>query len=124
MSLCILLFLLTGVALAEKKQLTIAVAAEDTEITSRICKVAARAPYFLFFDNQDNLLQTVKNPYVYTSGSAGPKAAGFLIEKKVDLIIAGRFGHKMQNALKPNKVQMVEQQGRVIDAVKEQNHGQ
>ncbi len=118
------LLLLAGTVSAGEDQLQIAVAAESTELTAMISKVAARAPYFLIFDQQNNLLQTLKNPSADVSGGAGPKAAAFLAEKKVSLVIAGQFGRKMQDALKSFKIQTVVRQGRVIDAVKEHNHAQ
>ncbi len=119
-----LLLLLSKPALAQKDEFIIVVAAEGTEITSQISKVAARAPYFLFFDKQNNLLQAEANPYGNAAGRAGPKAAIFLAEKKINLIIAEQFGHKMLDALKHHTIETVERHGSVIDAVKEQNHEQ
>jgi len=118
------LFFLTGSAMAGEEQLKIAVASEGEEIASEISKVAARAPYFLFFDKQNNLLETIKNPYNNASGGAGPKAADFLAEKNVTLVIAGQFGRKMLKTLHSHEIKNVEFQGRAIDAVKEQNHAQ
>ena len=119
-----LLLLLSKPALAQKDAFIIVVSAEGTEITSQISKVAARAPYFLFFDKQNNLLQVEANPYGNAAGGAGPKAAIFLAEKKVNLIIAEQFGHKMLDALKQHTIETVKRDGSVIDAVKEQNYGQ
>ena len=119
-----LLLLLSKPALAQKDAFIIVVAAEGIEITSQISKVAARAPYFLFFDEQNNLLQIEVNPYGNAAGGAGPKAALFLAEKKINLIIAEQFGHKMLDALKQQTIETVKRHGSVIDAVKEQNHGQ
>ncbi len=119
-----LLLLLSKPALAQKDEFIIAVAAEGTEITSQISNVAARAPYFLFLDKQNNLLQAEANPFGNATGGAGPKSAVFLAEKKVNLIIAGQFGHKMLDALKQHTIEPVERHGSVIDAVKEQNHEQ
>lgn len=119
-----LLLFLSKPVLAQNDEFIIVVAAEGTEITSQISKVAARAPYFLFFDKQNNLLQVEANPYGSAAGGAGPKAALFLAEKKINLIIAEQFGHKMLDALKQHTIETVERGGSVIDAVKEQNHGQ
>jgi predicted Fe-Mo cluster-binding NifX family protein len=109
---------------AVENQRLIAVAAESTELTSQISKVAARAPYFLIFDGENNLLQTTQNPHMDAAGGAGPKTAALLAEKKVSYVIAGQFGNKMLNALHSSKIETVEKQGHVIDAVKEQNHEQ
>ena len=119
-----LLLLSAGITIAEENQLIIAVAAEDRAITSRISAVAARAHYFHFFDKQANLLQTLQNPYADAGGGAGPKAADFLIKNKAGIILAGKFGKKMENAHKAGNIQYFERQGVCIDAVKELNHGQ
>ena len=118
------LLMLAGTASAGKNQLLIAVAGEAPEATSQISKVAARSPYFLLFDEQNNLVKAVENPASGASGGAGPSAAAFLVEQKVSLIIAGQFGNKMEAALKSSKIETVQRQGLVIDAVKEQNHAQ
>ncbi|MBU0945388.1 MAG: hypothetical protein KKE53_13150 [Proteobacteria bacterium] len=118
------LLLLAGTATAAEAQLQIAVAAEGTEMTSQISQIAARAPYFLIFDQENKLLQTVENPSTDVRGGAGPRAAALLAEKKVTLVIAGEFGRKMEAALNASQIQTIERQGRVIDAVKEQNHAQ
>ncbi len=121
---CFLMLLSSTISFAEENQYRIVVAGEDRAITSRISKVAARAPYFHFFDKQGNLLQTLQNPYAEAGGGAGPKTAAFLVEKEANLIVAGKFGKKMKNALKADDMQYIERQGVVIDAVKELNHGQ
>ena len=118
------LLMLAGAASAGEKQLLIAVAGESPEPTSQISKVAARAPYFLLFDGQSKLLQTLKNPNTSATGGAGPSTADFLAKHKATLVIAGQFGRKMENALHSSKIQTVERQGRILDAVKEQNHAQ
>lgn len=116
------LLLLAQPAAAREELLQIAVAAEQAEATSKISGVAARAPYFLIFDSHNKLLQTVQNPFADARGGTGPKTAALLGEKKVTLVIAGKFGRKMSAALNASHIQTVEQQGLVIDAVREQNH--
>ena len=122
--LFVFLLMLAGTASAGDKQLLIAVAGESTETTSSVSKVAAREPYFLLFDGQNNFVKAVENPAADASGGAGPSAAAFLAEQKVNLVIAGQFGNKMAAALKSSQIKTVQRQGLVIDAVKEQNHAQ
>ncbi len=122
--LLLFLLMLAGAVSAGEKQLLIAVAGETTETTSQVSKVAARAPYFLFFDGKNTLVKAVENPAAGASRGAGPSAAAFLAEQKVTLVIAGQFGNKMTAALKSSQIKTVQRQGLVIDAVKEQNHAQ
>lgn len=116
------LLLLTGTAMAEEKAFTIAVAADGQNDSSRISIVAARTPFFLIFNKQGRLLEAINNPYVNATDDAGPSAANFLADKKVNAVIAGHFGRKMLAVLITEKIQPVERQGLVVDAVREQTH--
>ena len=105
------------------EEFRIAVASDNQEKTGQISKVAARADYFLIFDRDGNLLETVANPHADVAGGAGPKAAKFLAEKKINLVIAGKIGSKMAAALKSANINYIEKQGIVINEVKGVEHG-
>ena len=64
-----------------------------------------------FFDKDGNLLKTVTNPHARDKGGAGPSTANFLADKNIKIVIAGRFGTKMKNALKAANIQYLEKQG-------------
>ena len=120
----LLVWLLFGsICAAGESELKVAAAADGQEKTSLISMVAARAPYFMIFDKNGHLLETVVNPYTDAESGAGSKTVNFLAEKKVTVIIAGRFGRKMKAALKDTNIKYIEQQGTVIDKVKEVTHG-
>ena len=114
--------LFAGVCVAAESEFRIAVAADGQEKTGQISKVAGRAPYFLIFDKGSNLLETVANPHADAAGGAGPDTANFLAGKKINLVLAGRFGHKMAVALTAANIKFIEQQGIIIDGVKGVNH--
>ena len=55
-----------------------------------VCPVLARAPYFLFaWENQQEILE---NPAAQAQGGAGLKAAQFLVDQEVDVILTPRCG--------------------------------
>lgn len=114
--------LFAGICVAAESEFTIAVAADGQEKTGQISKVAGRAPYFLIFDEGSNLLETVANPHAEATGGAGPDTAKFLAGKKINLVMAGRFGHKMAVALTAANIKFIEQQGIIVDEVKGVNH--
>lgn len=112
------LLLFTGHCIAGGKGFTIAVASDSQEATNKISTVAARAAYFLFFDKDGKLLETVANPHADAAGGAGPSTAAFLADKNIKVVIAGRFGTKMSNALKAANIHYIEKQGIITDEVK------
>jgi len=114
--------LFAGICVAGEMEFTIAVAADGQEKSGQISKVAGRAPYFLIFDKGSNLLETVANPHADAVGGAGPDTAKFLAGKKINLVMAGRFGRKMAAALAAANIKFIEQQGIIIDVVKGVNH--
>ena len=77
----------------------IAVAADAKELAAPVSEVAARCRYFLFFNEQGVLVDTVENPYRTASGGAGGQAADFLAGRNVEVVIAGEFGQNMLDAL-------------------------
>lgn len=117
-----LLLLSTLPSLASDYAGITAVASTGKEVNSQVSKIAARAPYYLFFDEQNQLLGSEKNPHAEADRGAGPKAADYLAGKKVQRVIAGQFGRKMLSRLQYYKIKTVNRQGRVIDAVKEQSN--
>lgn len=116
------LLLLAGHGVAGDEDFTIAVASESPEATGQISTVAARAAYFLFFDKDGDLLEAAVNPYADVAGGAGPRAARFLIDKHIQVVIAGHFGSKMSNALKAENIQYIEGQGTIRDEVEKVIH--
>ena len=119
----LLAWLLFGsICTAGDSELKVAAATDDQEKNGLISMVAARAPYFMIFDKNGHLLETVVNPYTDAESGAGSKTVNFLAEKEVTVIIAGRFGRKMKAALKGSNITYIEQQGTVIDKVKEVTH--
>ncbi len=112
------LLLFAGHCFAEEADFTIAVASDSKETTGQISTVAARAAYFMVFDQDGSLLETIANPHADAAGGAGPSVANFLADKQIKIVIAGRFGMKMSNALKAANIEYVEKQGIIIDEVK------
>lgn len=118
----VVILLFAGLCVAGEEGFTIAVASDSPEATGQVSTVAARAAYFLFFDKDGELLEAAANPYADVAGGAGPRAAGFLIDKHIQVVIAGHFGSKMSNALKADNIQCIEKQGIIIDEVERVIH--
>ncbi len=111
------LFLCT-VVFAQPQQLQIiAVATLEKTESSQINDKAARAPYYLIFDKNGNLLEVISNPFRDASRGAGPKAADLLASKNVSVVVAGDFGHKMKSALDEKGIDHNEASGIVKNVV-------
>ena len=110
-----LLFVLTTKTSAEIMK--IAVASSGQAKDAAISQQAARTPYFLFFDDRGNLLESIENPAREQSRQAGPDAALFLVEKGVTMVIAGEFGNKMIKALEEHQIHYFKKTGVVYHAV-------
>ncbi|XLQ20092.1 MAG: NifB/NifX family molybdenum-iron cluster-binding protein [Candidatus Moraniibacteriota bacterium] len=93
----------------------IAVGSMDKNIDSTVSSQAGRAPFFLIFDENGTLLETIKNPFSTGGGGAGLGVAKMLADKSVDKIIAGKFGDKMIEALNTRGVDFEEKEGIVQD---------
>jgi predicted Fe-Mo cluster-binding NifX family protein len=115
-----LLFL--GVCFAGEPEFKIAVASNGQEESGQVSMEAGRALYYLIFDKAGSLLETSANPYVDVAGGAGGSTADFLAEKKVSVVIAGRFGSKMAAALEAANIKYLAKQGIVIDVIKGVEH--
>lgn len=112
------LLLCAGHGVAGEENFTIAVASDSQKIDGQVSTVAARAPYFLFFDNEGSLLEAVANPHADAAGGVGPHTANFLADKQIKVVVAGRFGTKMKNALNTAEIEYLEKQGSILDSIK------
>jgi predicted Fe-Mo cluster-binding NifX family protein len=92
----------------------ISIASEGKELGSEISLKGGRAPYYLIFE-EGNLIETMKNPFVLGGGGAGWSIAYKMADKKVDLVIAGKFGSNMESALKEKGINFKRAEGKVKD---------
>ncbi len=116
------LLLFTSICVAGEPEFKVAVAADGQEKSSQVSMEAGRAPYYLIFDLDGKLFEAVANPYAGAARGAGGSTADFLAEKKVNMVIAGRFGSKMAAALKAADIKYIEKQGIAIDVIKGAEH--
>jgi len=114
--------LFIGVCIAGEPEFKIAVASNGQEKSGQVSIEAGRAPYYLIFDKAGKMLETAANPHVSAVGGAGGSTADFLAEKKVNVVIAGRFGPKMTAALDAANIKYIEKQGIVINVIKGVEH--
>jgi predicted Fe-Mo cluster-binding NifX family protein len=101
-----------------EENLVVAVASDGDTLKAAVSETAGRCPYFLIFDSKGILLESVENPYKDAKGSAGVSAANILAEKNVTIVVAGKCGSKMKDALEAHEIAYFKFEGMAEDAVK------
>ena len=99
--------------------MTIAIAATAPEVDSQVAMHGARAPFYLLFDEQGNMLEVLTNPVVQAEGRAAPQAALFLADKGVTLLAAGDFGNRFVSELEERGISHSLVSGMIADVIME-----
>ena len=94
----------------------IAIATTDKDKNSDISSMGARAPFYLVFDENGELLEALSNPFAVGGGGAGFSVAKMLADKEVNIVIANTFGPNMITALKERNLQYSEMSGNAKEA--------
>jgi predicted Fe-Mo cluster-binding NifX family protein len=92
----------------------IAIASEGKDENATISTQAGRAPFYIILKNK-KIIETIKNPFTLGGGGAGFGVAKMLADKKVDLVIASKFGPNMESALKERNIKYKEKTGLIKD---------
>ncbi len=95
----------------------IAIATEEKDPKGTVSDRAGRATFYLIFDDKQSLLETIKNPFSIGGGGAGFSVAKMLADKQVAIVIAGKFGPKISDALETRNVSSVSFSGTIKDAL-------
>lgn len=97
----------------------VAIAAMKSDISSEVSSKAARAPFYLVFDENGELLESIENPYAEVGGGAAPKASRLLAENGIDRVVAEEFGAKFKALLEGAGIEPIQKSGEVQKALRE-----
>jgi len=97
----------------------IAIASEKKDIDSNVCPTAGRAPFYLIFEDK-KLIKTIKNPFAVGGGGAGLGVVQMLSNENVNMIISGKFGGNLIEALKNKNMTSKEISDKKISEVLEE----
>jgi len=95
----------------------IAVASETEDTNGQVSDRAGRATYYLVFDENKKLTDTIKNPFSVGGGGAGFSVAKMLADMDINIVIATKFGGNMSGALDDRSVKHKEFEGSIQDAL-------
>ncbi len=102
----------------------IAVAATNKEQNAPVSDQPGRAAFFLIFDGEGRLLETLKNPFSVGGGGAGFGVAKMLADREVEAVVAGKFGTNMVDALEERGLRHYRLQGTAAGAAAKVRSGQ
>jgi len=84
----------------------IAIASEGKDKDSPVSPVSGRASYYLIFE-KNRMIKAIDNPFSVGGGGAGFSVAQMLGNEGVDVVISGKFGPNITEALKKKKIKMI-----------------
>ena len=94
---------------AIKEAVVMKIAIPLDENQTDICPTFGRAPYFLF--SEDGLSTVVENPAAQVQGGAGLKAAQFLVDHEITVLITPRCGQNAADVFKTVGMKIYKSQG-------------
>jgi predicted Fe-Mo cluster-binding NifX family protein len=102
----------------DEREAKMAVASQEREVDGAVAQRAGRAPYYLLFGRDGDLLEVAENPSRNARRRAGAGTAEFLASKGATLVVAGHFGQNMTQALDRRGIGHLEFSGTIADALK------
>lgn len=85
----------------------VAISSDGKDENSKISQSSGRAPYYLIFE-KGKLIKTLKNPFRFGGGGAGFGVVEVLSDEGVDIVISGKFGQNMKEALESKGIKYTE----------------
>lgn len=92
----------------------IAIPTDNNNMNSNICISFGRAPYFLFYDTDNEKSKFVENTAAESAGGAGIKAAQIIADNNAEVLITPRCGENAADVLKQSKIKMFKSEGNNI----------
>lgn len=77
----------------------IAIPVDDKNIKGNVCVSFGRAPYYMFFDTDNNDSSFINNSAANSQGGAGIKAAQIIVDNNADVLITPRCGQNAAEVL-------------------------
>lgn len=85
----------------------IAIAASENHVKSQVDFHFGRCDWYCFFDTDTKQIEFVENTFRHHIEKAGCEAVDFMVGTGINIAIAGRFGSKVVEAFRANKIQMI-----------------
>ncbi len=89
--------------------MVIAITSTGNTLDSKVSEKFGRCSYFLIIDPDTMKFEAIQNYAEQMQGGAGPKAAEFIINKGVSVLLTGHVGDKAGEALKRGNIKIYDQ---------------
>lgn len=101
------------------KEMKVCIPSKGPEPEDPVDERFGRAPYFLIYDTESGKTESHKNPAAEAMGGVGPRAAQFLLDHNVNILVTARAGGNALGALKAGGITILlyEEGGTVRDAI-------
>jgi len=97
----------------------IAIASTKKDESGEVSQRGGRAPFYLIYNEERNLLEVIKNPVEQGGGGVGPYVAKMLAKKEVTTFVAEKIGLNMQQAFEQFDIKYREMSGSISSALKQ-----
>lgn len=93
----------------KKEQLImkICVTSEGNDLDSKVDQRFGRAKYFIFYDDETALFETISNKNVDGTGGVGVQSAQLVAEKQAKTVLTGKVGPNASKALESAGIDVV-----------------
>ena len=103
----------------------IGISAKGKTLDSDLDPRFGRAVCFIIFDTETNMMEVYDNEAAQAAGGAGGKAAQFMADHNVEVVISGNFGPNATTALNAFGIAMYQSEPQIIsEAVSAYQSGQ
>ncbi|MGD2155363.1 MAG: NifB/NifX family molybdenum-iron cluster-binding protein [Anaerolineales bacterium] len=97
----------------------IAISAVEARSDAPIDPRFGRCAFFIIFDTDTGNWNALPNPANQSLGGAGTRAAQFITNQDVEVVISGRFGPKAQSALEAVGIELFKAHQAQVDTLVE-----
>ncbi len=95
----------------------ICVTSKGSDMNSEMDERFGRCAYFAFYETESKKTEFVKNDFAEGSGGVGTKAAAFMAENKVSVLITGHVGDNADKGLKAAGIKVVNEKNKKIGEI-------
>ncbi len=96
----------------------IAIASTTKDSSGDISEKGGRSPFYLIFDENLKLIESIKNPFAHGGGGAGFGVAKMLEDKKINTMTVSQIGKNMEVAFSEANIKLISKTGSISSYLK------
>ena len=85
----------------------VAITSTGNDAEAKIDQRFGRCAYFAIYDSEIGTIEYIPNPNKEVLEGAGPASVEFIASRKVDKVVSGGFGNKIEPLMESLKIQMI-----------------